>query len=219
MKRCHKGSAVNDLYAFLKCSNASFESDGNSNEAGARRNPWQNRSMSDLGRHYLETVIREFEAMKRQAEGALEQVSDEQLNVALDPEANSLAVLVKHIAGNMRSRWTDLFTSDGEKPDRNRDSEFEGALTRAELLEVWERGWATLFAAIRPLTPEDLMRTLTTRGKAHSVLKGIEVQQTHYATHVGQIVSLAKHLAGSRWKTLSVARGQSAAFQPKPRPI
>lgn len=208
MKRCHKGSAVNDLYAFLKCSNASFEGDGNSNEAGRPRNPWQNRSMSDLGRHYLETVIREFEAMKRQAEGALEQVSDEQLNVALDPEANSLAVLVKHIAGNMRSRWTDLLTSDGEKPDRNRDAEFEGTLTRAELLDVWERGWAILFAAIRPLTPEDLMRTVTTRGKPHSVLKGIEVQQTHYATHIGQIVLLAKHLAGSRWKTLSVPRAQ-----------
>jgi hypothetical protein len=208
VKHCHKNSPVNDLYALLKCSNESFESDGISDEAGRPRNCWQNRSMSELGRHYLETVIREFEAMKRQAERALEQVSDAQLNVMLDPESNSLAVVVKHIAGNMRSRWTDLFTSDGEKPDRDRDSEFLGTLTRAELMEVWERGWATLFAAIRPLTPEDLMRTVTTRGKAHSVLKGIAVQQTHYATHVGQIVFLAKHLAGSAWTTLSVPRAQ-----------
>ena len=162
--------------------------------------------MEPLDRHYLQTVIREFELLKRQAEGALEQVSDEQLNLSLDPESNSLAVLVKHLAGNMRSRWTDLFTSDGEKPDRNRDGEFEGTLTRAELLNLWERGWQTLFAAIRPLTAEDLMRTVTTRGKPHSVLKGIAVQQSHYATHVGQIVFLAKHLAGSRWKTLSVPR-------------
>ena len=162
--------------------------------------------MEPLDRHYLQTVIREFELLKRQAEGALEQVSDEQLNVSLDPESNSLAILVKHLAGNMRSRWTDLFTSDGEKPDRNRDSEFEGTLTRAELLNLWERGWQTLFAAIQPLTAEDLMRTVTTRGKPHSVLKGIAVQQSHYATHVGQIVFLAKHLAGSRWKTLSVPR-------------
>jgi len=162
--------------------------------------------MDELDRHYLQTVIREFELLKRQAEAALEQVSDDQLNVALDPESNSLAVLVKHLAGNMRSRWTDLLTSDGEKPDRNRDSEFEGTLTRAELLALWERGWATLFAAIRPLTAEELMRTVTTRGKTHSVLKGICVQQSHYASHVGQIVFLAKHLAGGRWKTLSLPR-------------
>jgi hypothetical protein len=164
--------------------------------------------MEPLDRHYLQTVIREFELLKRQAEAAIEQVSDEHLNVALDAESNSIAVLVKHLAGNMRSRWTDLFTSDGEKPDRNRDSEFVGTLTRPELLDLWERGWQTFFSAIRPRTAAALQRSVTTRGKPHSVLKGIAVQHSHYASHIGQIVMLAKHLAGPRWRTLSVPRAK-----------
>jgi hypothetical protein len=175
--------------------------------------------MSDLGRHYLDSAIREFEAMKRQAERALEQVSDDQLNVTLDPEANSLALIVKHIAGNMRSRWTDFLTSDGEKPDRDRDREFEGTLTRAELMEAWRRGWELVFAAIRPLRPEDLLKTVSIRGEPHTLVQAIDRQLTHYASHIGQIVLLAKHLAGQRWKTLSVARGESRAFVTKPRPM
>lgn len=175
--------------------------------------------MSDLGRHYLENVIREFEAMKRQAERALEQVSDDQLNVALDPESNSLAVIVKHISGNMRSRWTEFLTSDGEKPDRDRDGEFEGTLTRGELLLRWQRGWDCVFAAMRTLTPEDLLRSVTIRSEAHTVVQATFRQLTHYAAHIGQIVFLAKHLAGDRWKSLSIPRGQSRAFLGKPRPM
>jgi hypothetical protein len=173
--------------------------------------------MSDVARHHLDSVIREFEAMKRQAEGALEQVSDEHLNAAIDPESNSLAVIVKHLAGNMRSRWTDFLTSDGEKPDRDRDREFEGVLTRAELLEAWQRGWSLVFAAIRPLAPADLTRTVTIRGESMSVMEAIDRQHTHYASHIGQIVFLAKHLAGSRWSTLSVPRGQSREWMNRPR--
>lgn len=174
--------------------------------------------MSELATHYVETVIREFEAMKRLAERALEQVSDDQLNVALDPESNSLSVIVKHLAGNMRSRWTGFLTSDGEKPDRNRDGEFEATLTRDELMTLWRTGWDCVFAAIRPLTPEDLLRTVTIRGERHTVVRAIERQVTHYSLHIGQIVFLAKHLASSRWKSLSIPRGQSQAFLDKPRP-
>lgn len=175
--------------------------------------------MSELGRHYLENVIREFEAMKRQAERALEQVSDDQLNVALDPEANSLAVIVKHLAGNMRSRWTEFLTSDGEKPDRDRDGEFLGTLMRGELLARWQRGWDCVFAAMSSLTPEDLLRSVTIRGEAHTVVQAIDRQLTHYSGHIGQIVFLAKHLAGPRWRSLSIPRGQSGAFLGKPRPM
>ncbi len=175
--------------------------------------------MSDLGGHYLETSIREFEAMKRQAERALAQLTDDQIDVALDPESNSVAVLVKHIAGNMRSRWTDFLGSDGEKPDRNRDAEFEGGLSREELMAAWGRGWDCLFSAIRPLRPEDLLRKVVIRGEPHTVVQAIDRQLTHYAGHIGQIVFLAKHLTGERWKSLSIARGQSQAFLNKPRPV
>ena len=175
--------------------------------------------MSDLGRHYLENVIREFEAMKRQAERALDQVADGQLNVALDPESNSLAVIVKHLAGNMRSRWTEFLTSDGEKPDRDRDGEFEGTLTRGDLLARWQRGWDCVFAAISTLTPEDLLRSVQIRNDPYTVVQAIDRQLTHYSGHIGQIVFLAKHLAGGRWKSLSIPRGQSGAFLGKPRPM
>src|ERR1700752_1298140 len=123
--------------------------------------------MEPLDRHYLQTVIREFEPLKRQAEGALEQVSDEQLNIALDPESNSIAVLVKHLAGNMRSRFTDFLATDGEKPDRNRDTEFEmnSGTTRAEVMHWWEEGWARVFATVAALKPDDVMRTVTIRGE------------------------------------------------------
>ena len=175
--------------------------------------------MSDLARHYVDSVIREFEAMKRQAERALEQVSDQQLNVTIDPEANSLAIIVKHLAGNMRSRWTDFLTTDGEKPDRDRDREFEGTLTREQLMDAWQRGWSLVFDAIRPLSAPELVRTVTIRGEAHSVMQAIDRQLTHYASHIGQIVFLAKHLAGGRWSTLSVPRGKSREWLSRPRPL
>jgi hypothetical protein len=143
----------------------------------------------------------------------MQQVTDEQICSVLDSEMNSIALIVKHMAGNMRSRWTDFLTSDGEKPDRNRDSEFvEPPSGREELMEIWESGWRCMFSALEPLSPEDLTRTVFIRGEAHSVMQAINRQMAHYAYHCGQIVFLAKHFQHSRWKSLTVARGKSAAF-------
>jgi len=144
------------------------------------------------------------------------QVTDEQLFATIDRESNSIAIIVKHLTGNMRSRWTDFLTSDGEKPTRNRDSEFtDPADTRADLLRDWEQGWACVFSAIEPLTDADLGRTVMIRGEAHSVVQAINRQLAHYPMHVGQIILLAKHYAGARWQTLSVARNRSAEFNRK----
>lgn len=162
---------------------------------------------------YIEDALALFRYYKNLAEGAIKQVSDEQLLTALDPEMNSIAVTVKHMAGNMRSRWTDFLTSDGEKPDRNRDSEFEEPpANRADLMKLWERGWNWVFAAVEPLSDADLTRTVTIRGEAHSVIQAINRQIAHYAYHCGQIVLLAKHFKSSEWTSLSVPRGQSSAF-------
>jgi uncharacterized protein DUF1572 len=164
--------------------------------------------------YYLEDVKREFRSLKRLAEKAMAQVSDEDFFATLDPNSNSIALLVKHISGNLRSRWTDFLTSDGEKPDRKRDTEFEGRPedTRASLLGRWEAGWQVLFDALGDLAPEDLSREVTIRGQPHSVMRAIHRQMTHYAEHIGQIVMLAKHWAGDRWQTLSIPRGQSEQF-------
>jgi hypothetical protein len=145
------------------------------------------------------------------AEGAMSQLRDEDFFVTLDPESNSVAILVKHLAGNMRSRFTDFLTSDGEKPDRFRDREFEVGLgtTRADVMKWWEEGWNCVFAAIESLKPEDVMRTVTIRGQPHSVMQAINRQIAHYAQHTGQIVFLCKHLRSSEWKTLSIPRGKS----------
>jgi hypothetical protein len=162
---------------------------------------------------YLEDSLELFRHYKKLADRAMAQVSDEQLFAALGPEANSIAIVVKHMAGNMRSRFTDFLTTDGEKPTRNRDSEFvDPALTRAALLADWEDGWSRVFSALEPLTDDDLDRAVTIRGEAHSVMQAINRQVAHYAHHIGQIVLLAKHYAGDRWQTLSVPRNQSAEF-------
>ena len=165
---------------------------------------------------YIEDSLSLFRYYKRLVEGAIEQVSDEQLFATLDPEMNSIAIMVKHIAGNMRSRWTDFLTSDGEKPDRNRDTEFEQPpSTRTELLKIWNDGWERVFSALEPLSNSDLERTVTIRGEPHSVMQAINRQIAHYAYHVGQIVFLAKHLNASGWKSLSVPRNKSAEFNRK----
>ena len=165
---------------------------------------------------YTEDVRAIFRQYKKLGEGAMVQVADEDLTRTLDPEMNSIAIIVKHMAGNMSSRWTDFLTSDGEKPTRNRDAEFEEPpATRAELMELWERGWACLFAALDPLTDADLTRSVTIRGEAHSVMQAINRQVAHYSYHCGQIVMLAKHFQSTSWKTLSVARKQSAEFNRK----
>lgn len=158
-------------------------------------------------------ALASFRNYKKLAERAIEQVSDEEFFTAIDAESNSLAVIVKHIAGNLHSRWRDFLNSDGEKPDRNRDAEFEMiGDTRAGLMQFWESGWQTLFDNIEPLSDEDFSKTVTIRGEPHTVVEAINRQLTHYAYHVGQIVFLAKHLRSSEWKTLSVPRNRSAQF-------
>jgi len=166
----------------------------------------------DMGARYLDEARRSLRGNKRLAEGALAQISDEDFfRVPEDGESNSLAVMVKHIAGNARSRFTDFLSSDGEKPWRRRDTEFElgPADTRAALMEAWEAGYKIVFDAIASLQPEDLARTVTIRGKEHSVLQAIHRATAHYAYHIGQIVFLAKHWRGREWKTLSIPRGKT----------
>lgn len=150
---------------------------------------------------------------KRLGDGALAQASEEALFAPLDPEANSIAIIVKHLEGNMRSRWRDFLSSDGEKPDRNRDLEFEAPpKTRAEVLALWESGWKDVFDAVEPLTEADMGSKAYIRGEAHSVMQTIHRQLAHYAYHVGQMVFIAKHYAGGEWKSLSIPRGQSSSF-------
>jgi hypothetical protein len=177
---------------------------------------------TDPAVHYLDEAHRQMRGHKRLAEGAMAQLKDEELFGTLDPESNSIAVIVKHMAGNMRSRFTDFLTSDGEKPDRYRDQEFElsSATTRADLTKWWEEGWARVFEAIESLKPEDLMRTVTIRGEPHTVLQAVNRQVAHYAYHTGQIVFLAKHFRSGKWRSLSIPRGKSEEFKtvaPKPR--
>ena len=165
---------------------------------------------------YLKDSLAVFRHSKQLGERAMAQVSDEQLLISLDEEANSIAVIVKHMAGNMRSRWTDFLTTDGEKPDRYRDTEFVAPpATREALMEMWENGWASVFASIEPLTDADLARTVTIRGEPHSVMQAINRQAAHYAYHVGQIVLLAKHFASNHWQSLSIPRNRSAEFNQK----
>ena len=168
----------------------------------------------DVSTHYLDEVRRQFRGNKRLAEGAMAQLKDEDFFVALDKESNSIAVIVKHLAGNMQSRFVDFLTSDGEKPDRHRDQEFEigPATTRDEVMRWWETGWGHVFAAVESLRPEDVMKTVMIRAEPHTVLQALNRQVAHYAYHVGQIVFLAKHLCSAEWKTLSVPRGKSEEF-------
>ena len=170
----------------------------------------------NVGAAYLEEALRSLRGHKRLAEGAFAQLRDEDFFLQLDDEANSIAILIKHLAGNMRSRFLDFLTSDGEKPDRNRDQEFivelEPRPSRAELMRWWETGWKYVFDAITPLPPEDLAREVTIRHEPHTVLQAIHRQVAHYAYHVGQIVLLAKHIRGAEWKSLSVPRGKSAEY-------
>jgi len=167
---------------------------------------------------YLEDARAIFRYYKKLADGAIAQVSDADLTRTLDREMNSIAIVMKHMAGNMISRWTDFLTTDGEKPTRNRDSEFEDPpASRAELLALWERGWDCLFHALDPLTETDLARTVTIRGEDHSVTQAINRQVAHLSYHTGQIVVLAKHFQWANWKSLSVPRGQSQQFTEKVR--
>lgn len=168
---------------------------------------------------YLKDSIGLFHYYKKLGERAMAQCPDEGLFVTLDAESNSIAILVKHMAGNMRSRWTNFLTTDGEKPDRRRDTEFENPpKTRAELMALWDRGWKCVFDALEPLTDPDMVRTVTIRKEPHTVMQAISRQLAHYAHHVGQILFLAKHLtvqATGKWESLSVPRGKSAEINAK----
>ncbi|MGD0630863.1 MAG: DUF1572 family protein [Terracidiphilus sp.] len=167
---------------------------------------------------YLKDSVSILRYYKGLAERAMGQLTDEQLLAALDEESNSIGVIVKHMTGNMRSRFTDFLISDGEKPDRRRDLEFTDPLaTRKALLASWEAGWACVFSALEPLGEADLARTVTIRGEAHSVMQAINRQVAHYSYHCGQIVFLAKHLNAGGWKPLTVGRGQSEEFNRRVR--
>ena len=163
--------------------------------------------------NHIEDSLSLFRYYKKLAEGAMEQVTDAQLTAVLDPEMNSISQIVKHMSGNMLSRWTDFLTSDGEKPGRNRDDEFAvPPASREELMKMWNAGWACLFGALEPLSESDGVRTITIRGEPHSVMQAINRQLGHYSYHCGQIVFLAKHLASERWTSLSIPRNASSAF-------
>jgi hypothetical protein len=167
---------------------------------------------------YLTDAIAIFRHYKNLAERAMAQAPDEALTAALDPESNSIAIIVKHMYGNMRSRFTDFLTSDGEKPDRNRDTEFESpATSRAQLIAQWETGWKYVFDALASLNDADLNRTVLIRSEPHSVTQAINRQIAHYSYHVGQIVFLSKHFASAHWITLTVPRGKSAEATAKIR--
>ncbi len=177
--------------------------------------------MTDLSTHYLEEIKRQLRGHKRMGEAAMAQLEDKDFFATLDPESNSIAALVKHIAGNARSRFTDFLTTDGEKPDRFRDREFEisDKTTRDEILRWWEQGWAIVFSTVDSLTPADVERTVTIRQEPHTVMQALNRALAHYAQHIGQIVFLAKHLRSSKWQTLSIPRGKSEDYKsvrPKP---
>lgn len=171
----------------------------------------------DVGELYIDEAFRCLRGHKRLADDAIAQLSEQEFFAALDQESNSVALIVKHLAGNMRSRFTNFLTSDGEKPDRKRDQEFI-VMThekREAMLKDWEQNWQLVFEMLNSLSPSDLSRTVTIRGEPHSVLQAINRQLAHYAYHVGQIVFLAKHWKGAEWKTLSIPRGQSEQVNAK----
>jgi hypothetical protein len=173
-----------------------------------------NRAMAlEFTTSYLADSITLLRYYKKLGDQAMAQVSDQGLTATLDAESNSIAIIVKHLAGNMRSRWTDFLTADGEKPDRNRDDEFRAApRTRAEIMAMWEASWKIVFEALAPLTDADLGRTILIRNERHSVMQAINRQVAHYAYHIGQIVYVAKHLASDRWTSLSIPREKSTDY-------
>ena len=178
-------------------------------------NRWAHKHMNEsLGQHYLEDSIASLRAYKKMAEKALDQLADDEFFRTLDEEGNSVAIIMKHMAGNMFSRWTDFLTTDGEKPNRNRDMEFvmDPNTSAKDVRDYWERGWQCVFAALEPLGPDDLMTKVMIRGEEHTVAQAINRQLMHYADHIGQIIFLAKHFHARDWKSLSIPRNRSAQF-------
>lgn len=175
--------------------------------------------MDEIGSMFIESATFRFQELKRLADKSMEQLGDDGLLWRMNPEMNSIAVLVQHLYGNMMSRWTDFLTSDGEKPTRHRDAEFEEAdeIVRERLMEKWEEGWECLFSALAEISPSDLVREVAIRGQKLSVLDAISRQLTHYGYHVGQMALIAKQYRGGEWKTLSIPRGRSAEYLPTKR--
>ena len=171
--------------------------------------------MTEIASLYLDEIRRQLRGHKRMAESAMAQLEDKDFFATIDPEANSIAVLVKHIAGNARSRFTDFLTTDGEKPDRFRDQEFEmsASTTREEVMRWWEEGWSTVFSTLDSLKAEDVSRIVTIRQEPHTVMQALNRALAHYAQHIGQIVFLSKHLRSSQWQTLSIPRGKSEEYK------
>ncbi|MGI9166817.1 MAG: DUF1572 family protein [Pyrinomonadaceae bacterium] len=167
-----------------------------------------------LTKDYLSDALANFRAYRKLAEKALDQLNHEELFIAIDEESNSIAVIMKHMAGNMLSRWTDFLTTDGEKPDRNRDLEFviEPHTTKEGLVAYWEKGWDAVFTAIESLRPDDFEKKVMIRGEEHTIVQAINRQMTHYAYHIGQIVFLAKHFRSHEWRSLSIPKNRSAEF-------
>ena len=174
-------------------------------------------SSEAIVQNYFEDAVVSLKNYKKLADKAIAQLKDDEFFVTLDDEANSVAVIMKHMAGNMFSRWTDFLTSDGEKPDRNRDMEFVigSDTTKEDVLDYWERGWACVFAAIEPLKLEDFKKTVSIRGESHTIVMAINRQLMHYSYHIGQIVFLAKHFRSTQWNSLSIPRNKSAEFNLK----
>ncbi len=179
-----------------------------------RYNASENMNLAE----YRSNIISEFRKTKRLAERALSQITEQQFFQTINDESNSIAIIVKHVSGNLRSRWKDFLTSDGEKPDRNRDKEFviQPKDTRSSLIEKWEQGWSYLFSALTDLEDQDLEAVVYIRGEPHKVYQATNRQFTHYSYHVGQIVYIAKHLCGQSWSPLSIPKGTSRDFNANP---
>lgn len=170
-----------------------------------------------IGNEYLKAVRGRFNQLKDLGDRSVAQLNDQEIHYAPGPESNSVAVIIRHLSGNMISRWTDFFTTDGEKPDRNRDGEFETVpVTKAELQKISESGWKTLFGALDSLSEDDLLKEIYIRGERHTVIEAMERHLSHVASHIGQIVYIAKMLKGDNWATLSIPKGQSEAYRTKP---
>jgi hypothetical protein len=172
-----------------------------------------NQSLKENGSHYIADCIKNFEKLKGLADRAVAQLEDYQIHFVIDNESNSVAVIMKHMSGNMISRWTDFLNSDGEKAERNRDEEFiDRNSSKIEVIEYWEKGWNTVFDTLKRLNEDDLMKTVYIRAEPHTVIEAINRQLTHYSYHVGQIVFLSKHIKGKFWQTLSIPKGKSDDF-------
>jgi len=167
----------------------------------------------ELAELYLQTIVTDFNGIKKLGDRALDQLQEQDINRSPDSESNSVAIIVKHMSGNMISRWTDFLTTDGEKENRNRDDEFEGGIrSKEQLLDIWNQGWSVLLNSLNALTADDVLKTVYIRKEPHTVLKAIQRQVSHYSYHVGQIVYLVKHLQSEAWESLSIPRYQSSAF-------